>query len=48
MFCSRVCRIEESAIGGKAKPFSLYNPTLHSKVKKGIALKQGAYGGEHA
>jgi hypothetical protein len=48
MFCSRICKIEESAVGEKAKPFSLYNPTLHSKVKIGIALKQGAYGGEHA
>jgi hypothetical protein len=48
MFCSRICKIEESAIGDKAKPFSLYKSTSHSKVKKGIALKQGAYGGEDA
>jgi hypothetical protein len=48
MFCSTICKIEESAIRYKAKPFSLYNPTLHSKVNKGIALKQGAYEGEHA
>jgi hypothetical protein len=44
MFCARICKIEESAIGDKAKPFSLYNPTLHSKVMEGIAWKQGACG----
>ncbi len=48
MFCARICKIEESAIGDKAKPFSLYNPTLHSKVMEGIAWKQGACGWEHA